>query len=357
MSSRPSVSRARPRATRLSRSIARVSAGAEPANASSSGRRPLRVVITGGSKGLGKAIVEQFAAGGDAVLTCGRSEEALRSAHGESGSGGVRWVHGIDVGSANCMARLSDAAQEELGGVDVWINNAGTNCYTFETLQTTDPAVLEEVVRTNLLGTIFASRVAIDLMAKQAEGGHVFCMEGAGSDGNPTRKYAAYGFTKAGMGQLSKSLSDECRQEEGGPPITVSTLSPGIVYTELISCGDATFGKWGRWVINSIAEEADVVAGALVPRIREYVANPANERSAGRIAYLTPALALEKLMRRLLKGENKDRFAPEDRDGELGRMRLEWTPALESAFDKLLIAGHQSSLLLASFLAAFTRAE
>jgi len=57
--------------------------------------------------------------------------------------------------------------------------------------------------------------------------------QGAGSDGASTQKYAAYGMSKAGMLQLTKSLAEETN----GLPVGVHTLSPGLVYTDLVSCG------------------------------------------------------------------------------------------------------------------------
>ena len=58
---------------------------------------------------------------------------------------------------------------------------------------------LQQVVSTNMLGSLLCTRAAMQLMHKQPAGGHVFNMDGAGADGMPTPQYAAYGATKAGM--------------------------------------------------------------------------------------------------------------------------------------------------------------
>ena len=63
----------------------------------------------------------------------------------------------------------------------------------------TSPEQLQQVVETNLLGTLLCSRRALQLMAAQPRGGHVFNLDGAGADGLPTPCYAAYGATKAGL--------------------------------------------------------------------------------------------------------------------------------------------------------------
>lgn len=68
------------------------------------------------------------------------------------------------------------------------------------------PDQIQTVVATNLVGSLLCTRVALRRMAGQARGGHIFMMDGAGSDGLPTPQYAAYGATKAGISHLMRSL-------------------------------------------------------------------------------------------------------------------------------------------------------
>ena len=60
------------------------------------------------------------------------------------------------------------------------------------------PEQLQQVVSTNMVGTLLCTRAAMQVMQKQGSGGHIFNMDGAGADGMPTPQYAAYGATKAG---------------------------------------------------------------------------------------------------------------------------------------------------------------
>ena len=69
------------------------------------------------------------------------------------------------------------------------------------------PEQLQEVVSTNLLGTLLCSRRAMQLLASQPQGGHLFNVDGAGADGAATPCYAAYGATKAGQAQ-QRSIQD-----------------------------------------------------------------------------------------------------------------------------------------------------
>ena len=143
----------------------------------------------------------------------------------------------------------------------------------------------------------------------QPAGGSIFLMEGAGSDGNPTRKYAAYGCTKAALPQLARSLQAELSQDK---PIAVHTISPGMVYTDLIACGKDAFGSSGNFFVNAFAEEAHVTARIIVPQV---LALHSQTQQAGtptrKVQVLTPLVAVEKLGRRLLFGQNKGRWNPE----------------------------------------------
>lgn len=68
------------------------------------------------------------------------------------------------------------------------------------------PEQLQQVVSTNMVGSLLCTRAAMQVMRKQSSGGHIFNMDGAGADGMPTPQYAAYGATKAGV-TLASSLS------------------------------------------------------------------------------------------------------------------------------------------------------
>lgn len=77
-----------------------------------------------------------------------------------------------------------------------------TNVLRFGALQAfvdSSPEQLQQVVSTNMVGTLLCTRAAMQLMQKQSGGGHIFNMDGAGADGMPTPQYAAYGATKAGL--------------------------------------------------------------------------------------------------------------------------------------------------------------
>ena len=294
---------------------------------------PFKVVITGSTKGLGLELARGFLSRGDRVVVTSRDETRVREAVAALREDFGDRVAGVaaDVSRPDAVDALTDFASESMGGVDIWINNAGANGYVYENLAESDPEVLREIVLTNSFGTLLCCRSAIRLMATQAEGGHVFNMLGAGSDGGPTQKYAAYGHTKAGMAQLTKTLAGELK-DTGNARVGVHALSPGMVFTELISSGRYAFGSQGRFFVNTLAEPPEVPAAFLVEKVRAFVEEVGAEESApsdlndliraarnggGKgvasrtFEVLTPPVALKKILRRVVLGEGKDRYYPE----------------------------------------------
>ena len=179
-----------------------------------------------------------------------RVDDAVKLLKQQMGDENRVWGTTADVSDPESVSDLATFASKHLGGVDLWINNAGANGYVYENLADSDPAVLREVVLTNSLGSLLCCREAIRMMSDQSGGGHVFNLLGAGSDGGPTLKYAAYGHTKAGLVQLTKTLAGEVE----GTDVGIHTISPGMVFTELISSGRFAFGSTGRFFVNTMAE-------------------------------------------------------------------------------------------------------
>lgn len=87
-----------------------------------------------------------------------------------------------------------------------------------------------------MLARLRLSLQAIKLMREQEAGGHIFNMDGAGADGNPTPRFAAYGATKRGLVQLGKSLQAELKML-GIENVGIHNLSPGMVTTDLLMSG------------------------------------------------------------------------------------------------------------------------
>lgn len=273
-----------------------------------------RVLITGSTRGLGLALAHEFLARGDDVFITSRDADRVASVVAELSRDADGRVAGIaaDVRDAESIERMATAAVDAFGGVDLWINNAASNGYAYENLADADPSTLEEIIMTNSLGSLLCTRQAIRTMKVYPGRGHVFNLEGAGSDGSATRKYAAYGHSKAGMAQLAKTMASE--NKDSGTLVGVHTISPGMVFTELISSGRYAFGSQGRMFVNALAEPAEVAAGIVVDRVKAATADPNAVTKTLAIKLLTPDVAVKKLFRRFVLQENKDRYYPENDD-------------------------------------------
>ncbi|OMP08436.1 Short-chain dehydrogenase/reductase SDR [Corchorus olitorius] len=242
---------------------------------------PYNVLITGSSKGIGYALAKEFLRAGDNVVICSRSaervESAVKSLREEYGEQRV-WGTQCDVREAEDVKNLVSFAQKNLGYIDIWINNAGSNAYSYkplaeasdEDLMWASYTILFEVVSTNTLGLMICCREAIKMMLQQPRGGHIFNIDGAGSDGRPTPRFAAYGATKRSVVHLTKSLQAELRMQDV-KNVVVHNLSPGMVTTDLLMSGATT--KQAKFFINVLAEPAEVVAEYLVPNIRSIPGN------------------------------------------------------------------------------------
>ncbi|MCD9639342.1 hypothetical protein HAX54_023782 [Datura stramonium] len=178
---------------------------------------PYNVLITGGSKGIGYALAKEFLKAGDSVIICSRSDERVVSAvdrlRVETGKQHV-WGTKCDVREGENVKNLVAFAKQKLKYIDIWINNAGSNAYSFKPLAEASDEDLIQVVTTNTLGLMICCREAINLMQNQARGGHIFNIDGAGSDGRPTPRFAAYGATKRSVVHLTKSLQAELEMQD-----------------------------------------------------------------------------------------------------------------------------------------------
>ncbi|BDA41255.1 Chlorophyll(ide) b reductase NOL, chloroplastic [Coccomyxa sp. Obi] len=263
--------------------------------------RGLKVVITGSSRGLGYALADQFLALGDDVVVSSRTEQACKEAAEKLAERhpASRVLHfPCDVRNAEEAVALARFAQERLGRLDIWVNNAGVSQTHKKELQDTEPEVIEEVLATNLLGSIYGARAALKVFSEQENGGKVFFIDGTGAWGNPTPGNVAYGASKRALTQLKGSLAAEARREHD---IAVHIASPGMVATDLLLSGekDARATKF----VNILAEDASVVAAWMVPRMR-------GVRGSGKyFKFLTPRGVVWRFL--TAKGR-KGRFLPEE---------------------------------------------
>lgn len=178
------------------------------------------VLVTGGTKGIGKAIAQTFLQAGATVVVCGRQEPADLPAHGDRCAQFIA----CDVREAQAIKDLITEIQHRHGRLDVLINNAGGAPAV--DAATVSPRFHEGVLRLNLFSTLHASQAANAMMQQQEEGGVIVCI-GSISALRPSPGTAAYGAAKAAVLSLVSSLA-----VEWAPKVRVVAVSPGLVRTE-----------------------------------------------------------------------------------------------------------------------------
>lgn len=252
--------------------------------ASSASPTPSRIVITGSTRGLGLSLAREFLARGCAVCVSGRTSAAV-----EAAVAGLRAeypgcaVHGCacDTGSSAQVDALWAAAAAAMGGVDHWINNAGIS-QPLAPIWDVDPAEMEAVIRTDLLGVLHGARTAMRGMRAQGSGA-IWFMEGHGSNGSIRAGMSVYGAAKRALRYVARALAVEAR----GTGVIVGALSPGIMITDftMLRLDRADRASWERTVkvFNILADKPGTVAAFLVPRIL------AAKKTGALIAWLTGA--------------------------------------------------------------------
>ena len=178
------------------------------------------VLVTGGTKGIGKGIAQAFLAAGATVVVCGRQQpEELPAASGRTAD-----FIACDVREAQAVKDLIDAVKTRHGRLDVLVNNAGGAPAV--DAATVSPRFHEGVLRLNLFSTLHASQAANAVMQEQDSGGVIVCI-GSISALRPSPGTAAYGAAKAAVLSLVSSLA-----VEWAPKVRVVAVSPGLVRTE-----------------------------------------------------------------------------------------------------------------------------
>jgi len=183
-------------------------------------------IVTGGTKGIGRAIAAALIADGISVCISARNQSEIDAAVQELNLGDRGKAIGLvcDVRDYDQVKALVNHAKKELGGVDILVNNAGIGM--FETVAETSPEDFRAVLETNLFGVFYCCHEAIPQMKKRGGGYIINISSLAGA--NPHPRMAAYNASKFGLNGFSEALMQEVRHDN----IKVSYIMPGSVNTE-----------------------------------------------------------------------------------------------------------------------------
>lgn len=189
-----------------------------------------RIVITGSTKGIGLGLATYFLEKGHQVVISGTSEKSVHEATERLLEKSLVPVNAVVCNVKNYpeVLNLCNIAAESMGGIDIWINNAGvTQAHCPSYLLPHDE--IQRIVDINLHGVINGSKIAINYMLKQGHGA-VYNMEGLGSDGRIAKNLGYYGMTKSALRYITKIYASEME----GNSVIVGRLSPGMVTTQLL---------------------------------------------------------------------------------------------------------------------------
>ncbi len=184
-------------------------------------------LVTGSTRGIGRATAERLAQAGATVVVTGRSEDRAREVAKEiEDRTGARTLGlSMDVGLKDSIEAAFRRIEEEVGPIDILVNNAGINRDVI--FLRMKPEDWEEVIRVNLTGTFLVTRLAVKGMMKKRWGRIVNMSSVVAFIGNPGQ--ANYSASKAGIVGFTKTLAKELAPRN----ITVNAVAPGFIETDM----------------------------------------------------------------------------------------------------------------------------
>ncbi len=218
-----------------------------------------KAIITGGSRGLGKATALAFAKEGIDVAITGRNEEALKNTVAEIEAFGGKAIYSVfDVGQYEAVKSSIKAIIDELGTVDILVNNAGIAAVgAFNDMEV---SLWSEIIQTNVMGMYYVTKEVLPHLLSKNEGDIINVSSTAGLNGNAN--ISAYSASKFAVIGMSESLMKEVRKNN----IRVNTLTPSTIESDMtIELGIADKGSQDRVLQPEDFAEL-ILAGLKLPR-------------------------------------------------------------------------------------------
>jgi 3-oxoacyl-(acyl-carrier-protein) reductase len=211
-------------------------------------------IVTGASRGIGRAIAERLAAGGAVVICVARGDNAAATAQAIVAGGGKATAFSADVTDGAAVERLIKSTVEQHGRLDILVSNAGIT--RDQLMLRMKRADWDEVLATNLTAAFTLCQAALKPMIKQRAGRIVAISSVVGQMGNAGQ--ANYAASKAGLIGFCKSLAREVASRQ----VTVNVVAPGLVDTDMTKAiTDSAKTDWAAQIpLGRLGSPADVAA-------------------------------------------------------------------------------------------------
>jgi 3-oxoacyl-[acyl-carrier protein] reductase len=229
-------------------------------------------IVTGASRGLGKAIAIELARNGARIACVARDRTKLaETVAAIEQQGGAAAPFSCDVKDRPSVDKLVDEVVEHWGRLDILVNNAGVTRDTL--LPRMSDEEWDDVLTTNLTGTFLFSRAASRHMMRARYGRIINMSSVSGVIGNPGQ--TNYSASKAGLIGFTRSLS----RELAGRKVTINAVAPGFIESDMTKAmGDAVLGEVKKRIPAKRLGTAEDVAGAVL-----YLASPAASYVTGQV--------------------------------------------------------------------------
>lgn len=211
-------------------------------------------IVTGSTKGIGRAMVEGLAAAGATVVVSSRKQDLCEQVarEVESATGSRALPLACHVGDWDAIPKFVEAVHRELGRVDVLVNNAAITPSTL-TVSTMELSVWRKIFNVNVEGPLRMAQCVAPIMRDQGGGSIVNIASMAAYSGGPG--VCAYAASKAALVNLTKSMA----MEWAGWNVRVNVLSPGPFETEMVAGAER----------NAPGFKARIAAGTLMQRVAD----------------------------------------------------------------------------------------
>ena len=242
-----------------------------------------RAIVTGASRGIGRAIALRLAAAGADVVITARSADALKDVAGEIESSGRRCMTvAVDVTTEGAADAIVQAAVQGLGGLDILVNNAGGNSFSVP-LASMRSSGWQKTLRLNLDASVELLQAALPALVASGHGSAINVSSLLGLRGAPMMSH--YGAAKAAIISVTQSVAIEMAAQG----VRVNALVPGWIETDLTNylreedsvevavLADVPMGRWGT--------AAEIAEGAL------FLASDASSFMTGQVLVMDGGLS------------------------------------------------------------------